>query len=70
MIHSDLNATIRLIQEEYSLSADTRNALHGATAGHPWCEGKPLEQRINEARFALSGKVYPMHLDVISACKS
>jgi hypothetical protein len=60
-----LNETIVEIQQAYALSPETRNALHGATAGHPWCLGKSLAQRRKEAAFALCGKVSSRFLNKI-----
>jgi hypothetical protein len=51
-----LNEAIRDIQENETLSADARNALHGALDGHPWCVGKDLDQRKLEVRFAIAGR--------------
>lgn len=51
-----LNEAIAAINEQTSLSAEARNALHGATAGHPWCAGKTLEQRRQEVLCAIAGR--------------
>ena len=51
-----LNEAIRDIQENEALSASCRNALHGATAGHPWCVDKTIEQRKGEVLCALAGR--------------
>lgn len=51
-----LNEVIRDIQENEDLSAACRNVLHGATAGHPWCTGKTIEQRKGEVLCALAGR--------------
>jgi len=51
-----LNEIIKEIQETSELSAECRNALHGATEGHPWAEGKDFSQRKLEARVALAGR--------------
>ena len=66
----NLNEVIRYIQGEYSLSADTRNALHGATEGHPWCEGKTLDQRKQEAAFAVGAKIANNDLERIFRAKT
>ena len=51
-----LNEAIREIQENETLTAEARNALHGATEGHPWCGGKTLDQRKLEVRCAIAGR--------------
>lgn len=65
-----LNEVIRSIQAEYSLSADTRNALHGATLGHPWCAGKTLDQRKAEAQYAVGGRVSNYDMERITRAKA
>jgi fido (protein-threonine AMPylation protein) len=40
-----LDDVIKHIQENYQLSSEVRNALHGVLSSHPWCVGKSLEQR-------------------------
>lgn len=59
-----LTDTIREIleHEETRLSAEAINALHGATAGHPWAEGKSYCKRAWEAFFAISGRDVPASL--------
>lgn len=52
----ELNNIIHDIQVTERLTAEARNALHGATLGHPWCAGKELEQRIAELRCVLAGR--------------
>lgn len=43
------------------LSAEAKNALHGATSTHPWGKGKPELQRLQEAIFAIAGRdVHPV----------
>lgn len=55
---TNLNQIISEIQgdEHAKLSAEARNALHAATAGHPWCEGKDFDTRKLEVRFAIAGR--------------
>jgi len=55
-----LNEAIREIQENETLSAAARNALHGATKGHPWCNDKDLLTRKNEVLFAIGGRMVHM----------
>lgn len=52
----DLDDLIREIQETATLSAEARNALHGATSAHPWCAGKDLASRALEVRCAIAGR--------------
>lgn len=52
----NLDALIRDIQATAALSADARNALHGATSTHPWCAGKDIATRALEVRCAIAGK--------------
>jgi hypothetical protein len=52
-----LNEAIAAIHEDGAVtSAEGRNALHGATEGHPWCKGKSLEQRKLEVLFVCAGR--------------
>lgn len=51
-----LNDVIYKIQMSNNLSAATRNSLHGALKGHPWCEGKDLNRRKHEVLFSVAGK--------------
>jgi hypothetical protein len=53
-----LNEIIAKIQADSGarLSAEARNALHGATDGHPWCHGKTTLQRLMEVQFAIAGR--------------
>jgi hypothetical protein len=52
-----LNEIIAAIHEDGEInSAAGRNALHGATEGHPWCAGKTLEQRKLEVLFVVAGR--------------
>lgn len=51
-----LNDIIERIQSDAELSAETRNCLHAATAGHPWCKGKTLDERKIDVRLACVGR--------------
>lgn len=53
-----LDDIIRAIQEDpdTELSAEARNALHGALSSHPWCAGKDLLDRCTEVRFSIAGR--------------
>lgn len=53
-----LNELIRQIQADpcAKLSAEARNALHGALEGHPWCAGKTVMQRMLEVQSAIAGR--------------
>ena len=59
-----LNNAIKLILEhpDTKLSAEAINALHGATEGHPWAEGKGEIQRAREALCVLAGRQIPRWL--------
>ncbi len=65
-----LNEVIKDIQEKYQLSAEARNALHGATFGHPWCGDKSLETRKLEALFATVDRVSSRDADLIRKARS
>lgn len=52
----ELDNLICEIQETVTLSADARNALHGATSTHPWCAGKDTFTRALEVRCAIAGR--------------
>ena len=53
-----LNELIRDIQADphAKLSAEARNALHGALEGHPWCAGKSALQRMIVVQSAIAGR--------------
>ena len=51
-----LNDAIRDIQENEALQSETRNILHAATFGHPWCSGKSFNQRKKEVLWAIAGR--------------
>lgn len=44
------------INHEHDLSAESINALHGATSTHPWCKGKALRLRCLEVLCATAGR--------------
>lgn len=54
----NLDVTIHAIQEHADtiLSAEARNYLHGCLSTHPWCHGKPFDQRKQEALAAIAGR--------------
>lgn len=51
-----LNEAIVEIQTSHDLNAETRNSLHSATEGHPWCEGKSFDERKLTVKVALAGR--------------
>lgn len=59
-MRDDLDEIITAIQVNVPLRAEARNALHGATSGHPWCAGKDLKQRAMEVRCAIAGYRVPV----------
>lgn len=58
----ELDKIIVEIQEQTDLSAEARNALHGAMSTHPWGRGKNLAQRLIEVRCVLAGRRAPIYL--------
>lgn len=60
-----------LTDDETEISAEAKNALHGAKSSHPWGKGKDFDQRKLEARFAVAGrKVNANHVHRLERARS
>lgn len=50
-----INQDLEILKREVK-SAEALNTLHGCTAGHPWCEGKTMNERVMGIRCIMAGR--------------